>query len=314
VKLLRLFARRVALGFVAAWGVLSAVFLLFRATDDWVLGSLVGALRYVGTEESEIDRRRQQYLADRGLDRPLHEQYLDWMGNMLTLQWGNSHATGEPAFDLVMGAAGRTAMYVLPAILLAIVCGTGIGVYAALTSKDWLADTSVGSAYLWFAVPNFWLGGLLLSYTLDETIEYSPLLFEYVLPIVLISSTLVGGYVSYARAHALEYVSAEFVKLVRAKGATRLRIATHVVRNAAIPLLSMVFTEALALLVLGVFVLEALLGIDGFGQLLLRAVERRDLPVLLGATLVIIAVGVAGNIVQDLSYGVLDPRVDTGRR
>jgi len=314
VKLLRLFARRVALGFVAAWGVLSAVFLLFRATDDWVLGSLVGALRYVGTEESEIDRRRQQYLADRGLDRPLHEQYLDWMGNMLTLQWGNSHATGEPAFDLVMGAAGRTAMYVLPAILLAIVCGTGIGVYAALTSKDWLADTSVGSAYLWFAVPNVWLGGLLFSATLDDTLGYSALLFEHVLPIVLVASTLVGGYASYARAHALEYVSAEFVTLLRAKGAGRLRIAIHVVRNAAIPLLSMVFTEALALLVLDVFVVEALFGIDGFGVLLIEAVGGRDLPVLLGGTMVVVAGGVAGNLFQDLSYGLLDPRVDAGSR
>ena len=314
MQLLRLFARRVALGLVAAWGVLTTVFLLFTATDDWALRGLVGRLRYARVDEATIDRRREAYFAARGLDRPLHEQYLDWMTDMLTLRWGTSFTIGEPAFDLVVAAVGRTAMYVLPAIVVALCVGIAIGVYAALTPDGWLASAGLGSAYLWFAVPNVWLGGLLFSATLDDTLGYSALLFEHVLPIVLVASTLVGGYASYARAHALEYVSAEFVTLLRAKGAGRLRIAIHVVRNAAIPLLSMVFTEALALLVLDVFVVEALFGIDGFGVLLIEAVEGRDLPVLLGGTMVVVAGGVAGNLFQDLSYGLLDPRVDAGSR
>ena len=76
----------------------------------------------------------------------------------------------------------------------------------------------------------------------------------------------------------------------------------------------MLFTEALALLVLAVFVVESLFGIDGFGALLFEAIHLRDLPVVLGCTLVVIAVGVVGNVVQDLTYTHLDPRVDTGRR
>ena len=116
------------------------------------------------------------------------------------------------------------------------------------------------------------------------------------------------------RGHALEYTSTEFVKLVRGNGASDRRVAVHVLRNAAIPVFSMLFTEALGLLVLSVFVIEVLFGIDGFGLLLFRAVEDRDLPVLLGGTVVTIGVGVLGNIVQDVSYSVLDPRVDTGSR
>ena len=122
---------------------------------------------------------------------------------------------------------------------------------------------------------------------------------------------MLGGVVSYARAHATEYATADFVRLVEATGGSRLRVAAHVLRNAAVPIFSLVFTEALALLVLAVFVVEAVFGIGGFGSLLLQSVDQRDLPVLLGGTLVIIAVGVAGNVVQDLSYSVLDPRIDT---
>jgi peptide/nickel transport system permease protein len=162
-------------------------------------------------------------------------------------------------------------------------------------------------------LPNFWVGGLLVSFAVGEVIPRTLLVFDHLLPILLTATTLLGGLVSYARAHATEYATADLVRLVEATGGSRLRVATHVLRNAAVPIFSLVFTEVLALLVLAVFVVEAAFGIDGFGSLLLRSVDQRDLPVLLGGTLVIIAVGVAGNVVQDLSYSVLDPRIDTLR-
>ncbi|MEM4780973.1 MAG: ABC transporter permease [Halalkalicoccus sp.] len=188
--------------------------------------------------------------------------------------------------------------------------------YAALNPESRIANGGRGTTYLLFSLPNFWLGGMALSATrgVEPVFAYSPLVFEHALPIVLTATTLLGGYASYARAYSMEHAAAEFVTLVRAKGAGPLRIARHVLRNAAIPLFSMAFTEALALLVLAVFVVETLFGIEGFGLLLLDAVYARDLPVLLGATLVVVAVGVAGNVIQDLSYHLLDPRVDTGTR
>ncbi|WP_255169564.1 ABC transporter permease [Natrononativus amylolyticus] len=316
MTLLRLFAKRIALGLVAAWAVLTSVFAMFTLTDDWVLAGQEGLLRFAGADEAELEAAREEYLAARGFDRPLREQYVDWMGDMVLLDWGDSLATGEAVFPLVVGAASRTALYVLPALALGIALGTLGGLYVALNPDSRLAGGGLASAYLLFALPNFWVGGLLFSLTWGEepAASYSPLVFEHALPILLTTTTLLGGYVSYSRAHSLEYASAEFVTLVKAKGAGRLRVATHVVRNAAIPLFSMLFTEALALLVLAVFVIETLFGIEGFGLLLLEAVHQRDLPVILGSTIVIIGVGVVGNILQDLSYTVLDPRVDTGTR
>jgi peptide/nickel transport system permease protein len=314
MRFLRRLGQRLALGVGAAWVVMTAVFGLFTLTEDWVLNQRLGALKWAGTEEAALDRVRNQYLAARGLDRPLWVQYGDWLGNMVTLEWGTSFRVGEPVLGLVVGAVGRTAAYVLPALALAVVAGVGLGVYAALRPAGRLPNLGITGSYLVFAVPNFWVGGMALSLAAGGVIDPPALLFEHVLPVVLTATTLLGAVVSYARAHALEYASTDVIRLVRAKGAGPRRVAAHVLRNAAIPICSLVFTEALALLVLAVFVVEVLFGIEGFGLLLFRSVQERDLPVLLGGTLVVIAVGVLGNVVQDLSYGLLDPRVDTGDR
>jgi peptide/nickel transport system permease protein len=313
VSLARVFARRIAFGVAAAWGVLTTVFLLVTVTRDWVLSQRIGFLKWQRAEDAVIREARREYLAARGLDRPLYRQYLDWMGNMLTLDWGRSFATDEQVLGLVADAVVRTAMYVLPAIVLGIAIGLLVGLYAAMRPESRLADGGRSLSYVLFALPSFWVGALALS-VVSGTAADSSLVVEHLLPIALTTTTLLGGYVSYSRAHAMEYTTSDFVKLVRAKGVTDRGVARHVLHNAAIPVFSMLFTEALALLVLAVFVIEVLFGIDGFGWLLYDAVQQRDLPVLLGGTVVVVAVGVLGNIVQDISYTVLDPRVDTGRR
>ena len=310
---LRILAKRALMGLVTAWIVLTTVFALFTLTEDWVLSGQIGAARFAGENDPEaLAAIREEYFAARGLDGPLIEVYADWLGNMVTLDWGSSMSTGEPVFPLVMEAAARTAAYAVPALVLAVVCGVSIGMFAALYPERRVGSLGVAAAYLLFALPGFWLGGMLFSLTLDGRVDRSPLVFDHLLPIGLTFAALLGGYVSYSRAHSREYATAEFVSLVRAKGASGPRVAAHVLRNAAIPFFSLLFTEALGLLVLATFVTEVLFGIEGFGLLLLRAVADRDLPVLLGGTVVVIAVGVFGNVVQDLAYGYLDPRVEMG--
>lgn len=314
MTLLHRLAKRLLLGLSAAWVVLTAVFLLFTQTDDWVLQARRGLLKFSGASPEEVARSTREYLSARGLDRPLAVQYVDWMGNMLTLNWGESFASGEPVLGLVLDSSVRTGMYVLPALVLGIIIGVLVGLYAATNPESRLADTGLGTAYLLFALPNFWVGGLAVSLSVGGVLEDPTLLFDHVLPILLTTTVLLGGYVSYTRAHATEYVEADFVRLVEAKGVRSRTVARHILRNAAIPVFSMLFTEALALLVLSVFVIETLFGIDGFGRLLFDAINRRDLPVILGGSILIIAVGVLGNVVQDLSYSLLDPRVDSGSR
>lgn len=310
---LRILTKRVAMGLVTSWVVLTTIFALFTLTEDWVLSGQIGLARYAGENDPEaLAAIRAEYFAARGLDRPLIDMYVDWLGNMVSLEWGSSLSTGEPVFPLVMDAAARTAAYVVPALILAVICGVSIGMVTALYPESRVGSGSVAAAYLLFALPGFWVGGMLFSFTVDGRLDPPPLVFDHLLPIGLTFAALLGGYVSYSRAHSREYATAEFVSLVRAKGASGYRVAAHVLRNAAIPFFSMLFTEALGLLVLSTFVIEVLFGIEGFGLLLLRAVADRDLPVLLGGTVVVIGVGVFGNVVQDMAYGYLDPRVDMG--
>lgn len=317
MKALKIIAKRLVAGIVTAWSVLTVVFLAFTATNDWVADRVAGGVLFsassggtVAEANEQADAAVQQYLAERNLDRPLQDIYFDWIGNMMTLNWGHSFDTGEAVFPLITSATARTALYVLPAVALAVAIGTGIGMYTALYPDSRASDLSRAGAYLLFALPSFWLGGLLFGAAQAGAIGQSPLVFDYILPVVLVTMTLIGGYTSYSRAYALEHVSADFVTLVRAKGAGPVVVARHVARNAAIPLFSMLFTEVLGLLVLSIFVIEVVLGIEGFGLVFFKAINVRDLPVLLGGTIVLIFVGVLGNVVQDISYQYLDPRVD----
>lgn len=317
MKALTIIAKRLAAGLVTAWSVLTVVFLAFTATNNWAAERIAGGILFaasaggnVDAAEEQADRAVQQYLAQRNLDRPLEDIYLDWMGNMVTLNWGNSFESGEAVFPLIAGATARTAMYVAPAVVLAVAIGTTIGMYSALYPDSRVSDLSRAGAYLFFALPSFWLGGLLFGASEQGALGLPPFVLEYLLPIVLVTMTLLGGYVSYSRAYAMEHVSADFVTLVRAKGAGPRVVARHVARNAVIPLFSMLFTEVLGLLVLSIFVIEVVFGIEGFGLVFFEAINVRDLPVLLGGTVVLIFAGVFGNVVQDLSYQYLDPRVE----
>jgi peptide/nickel transport system permease protein len=333
MSVLRLLAKRAVLGFVAIWTALSTIFVLFQVTDDWRMEQILARQFGRGSNagEEQIEAARQAYLAERGLDKPTPELYVDWMTNMFTLQWGQSFESGREVLPMVVGGISRTAAYVVPAIVLAGVFGLAIGLVTAAKQRSRGEGTVRSLVYLGMGVPNFWLGGMLLLTASGATLAYTPtfltgqgqgtpqmtivewsFLYEHALPTLLVASTLTAAMVSYARAYSLQYYADDLTKLVRAKGGGRIAVARHVVRNAAVPLVSLLFAETLALIALSVFVIEAVFAIDGIGSLFYNAVWVRDLPILLGGTMVIVAVGVIGNTVQELVYAALDPRVDAG--
>lgn len=308
----KLVAKHLVFGLITVWGVLTAVFALFLLIPEHLPTRRPGSATTPGTGMGAAESS-------------IFELYVGWIRRMVTLDWGvatggdpdaytYAYYAGDAVMPLVLSAFGRTLLYVLPALAAGLSIAILLGLYGALRPDSRVAAVGLGTSYVAFAVPTFWLGAILLSVSIAGHVAYSPLIFEYLLPIVLVTTTLLGGPLSYARAYAKEYASAEFVKLVEAKGASRRRVAAHVLHNAAIPMFSMVFTEALGLLVLSVFVIEVVFGIEGFGLVLFGAANARDVPVLLGCVLVVVVVGVLANLLQDLSYGILDPRVDAGAR
>lgn len=325
MSLRRLLVQRIVVGIVTAWAVLTGVFLVFSASKRWRLDHLISIAEFGGATEEEISQLRETYLGLRNLDRPLYEQYVDWMGNMLTLQWGSSFQSGEKVRPMIVDATITTGRYVVPAIVLSLCVALLVGVYVALNDGSNRDRGVRGLTYFGLGIPNFYLGAFVLAASsgVVYTAEFRggqaaardlPFLYDTVVPILLLTTTLVAAITSYTRAYAVDLVTDDMVKAVRAKGGGRFDIARHIVRNAAVSLVSIAFTETLSLLAISVFVIEALFGIDGLGLTLYNAIWTQDLPVVLGATLVIVSAGVAGNVLQDVAYSRLDPRVDTGAR
>jgi peptide/nickel transport system permease protein len=207
-----------------------------------------------------------------------------------------------------------TLVYVLPAVLFATVGGIATGIYSALYSKSAFDRVSTFSSYVAYGIPSFLLA-LLAIRVVDPAIGNAfrliPGFRAVLLPAAVLGTSLFAAQFRYTRAQSTEYIGQEFVTLLRAKGASNRLVARHLLRNAALPLLSLFFVDLLGVLVVNVFVLETVLGLPGFGGVGLQAILNRDMPLIIGITLTLATVGIVANLVQDAAYTVLDPRVET---
>lgn len=309
--------RRAAFAVFAAYLVISVIFLLVALTPDPNAGQF-----------EEGSSQLQEYRQQRHLDEPIFDRYTRWVVDVTMLDWGQSHGTtvmgskygqgypaGAPVTSLVANALWQTLRYVFPAVVLSVIGGTLIGLYTALRQNTLPDRVATSVASLGFSLPNFWLGAVLLALAgggllAAVSAETSRFVRTMILPTMILGTSLLAGQLRYARSQSLEYIDAEFIKLVRAKGARNRRVARHLLRNAAIPLLSLFFADMLGIVVLNIFVLEYVFAIQGLGELSLVAIQSRDMPVILGASIVIILFGIIGNLLHDFASLILDPRVE----
>lgn len=323
--------RRVAFAAIAALVVVSFVFGFIMMTGDPNEAMIQYGLANSGASAEEIEAAIDDYREDRGRLAPWYVQWARWVVGTATLNWGVSPSHGAPVTDLLAERLPVTALWILPGMAISLVGGIGIGLLAALRQHGVADRVGTTASYLGLSLPNYWLAvvvpvalgvvglaptrgvgpGVLLAGGLDAVRPVSVHdAIAIALPSLVLASSLLAGQVQAVRAEALEFVNEAFVKLVRARGASSWTVARHVGRNAAIPILSLFFADMLGVLVINVFVLESVFGIQGIGTLALRAFTDRDLPILLGVTTVVMVVGVLGNLLQDFAYAALDPRVD----
>lgn len=327
MRVTRRLARRTVLAVFSMYVVMTMVFGFVALTADPNIGAVRfnAAMRYqTAPPEERIDLIREQvqaYRNARNLDVPVEKRYARWLVDITTLDWGVSNSHGRPVVTVIAERLPYTAAYVIPAMVLSAVIGIGAGAVTALRQGSLLDRVGTTAAYIGLGIPNFWLASvLLLELThrrdwLTATIEpslsaFAPTNLEaVVLPMIVLTSSLLAGQLRYARAESLEYVGEEFVRLVKAKGLPGRGIARHILRVAAAPLLSLFFVELLAVLIVNIYVLEFVFDLPGFGLLSYEAIQRRDLPLLLGTTMIVAFIGIAANLLQDGLYTVLDPRV-----
>jgi peptide/nickel transport system permease protein len=306
VSYLRYVVRRAAFAVFTVYAVVTAMFFLVNMTVWLRLENRVARAEYGGASPEEIERLREGFIAERGLDVPIYDRYVGWLLDVPKFDWGYSFAYREPVIEVLDGRVPKTLEYVIPGVLLAVVLGVLIGLFAAL-SKDGVFDwsTRLGS-YVLLGIPAFMV---VIYYTHFLGPGRGAAIDRKLVASMTVAVGLLAGQIRFSRASALEQTGQAFVKMLRAKGANRLRMARHVLRNAAIPIVSLSLTELLAVLMLNIYVVEEVLNIRGLAQANLLAVRESDISLVIWSAMVFVVIGVVGNFLQDLLYGWLDPRI-----
>ncbi len=258
---------------------------------------------------------RTAYIERMGLDKPIAQQYLIFLGDALQGDFGTSIRTGAPATELVFERVGRTLTLATLGLLVALAISVPLGVMAAVHRGRAWDRFSMGFALLGQSTPAFWLG-ILLILIFAVWLRWLPSSGvgswqHYILPSVVLGWSISAGIVRLLRSSMLEVLDAEFVKLARAKGLSeRVVIWKHALRNALIPVVTFIGFMYGVIIASGV-VIEVVFGWPGLGYLAYESTLWRDFPVLQLSVLVYTAIIVGINFLVDLSYGLIDPRVRT---
>jgi peptide/nickel transport system permease protein len=316
--------RRVVWAVVATFLILSITWGLLAITPNPAAEQMQFQAAASG---GSAEAAREAFEARRGLDRSPWVRYREYMRNMVTLNWGWSQSRSQPVVEAIARALPYTAVYSVPTTILSILLGLAIGLYSATHQYTRADYAATFVAFFGYAIPNFWFGIILLL-VFGVQLGWFPVVFDpgvpifslamarqLVLPVIVLVTGTIAGIMRYSRAEALEYVESAFVKTARSKGADGVRILTrHILRPAAVPLMTILVGDILGIFLAASYLVEVVFGIPGLGQLSYNAILAQDTSLVLGTTLIFTFVSVIGNLVQDVAYTVLDPRIDYGDR
>ena len=272
----------------------------------------------------DITRLRAFY----GLDQPVPIQYLRWLGNMLTGTWGTSFVTNRPVTELIAQRLPNTVILVVGSYSIILITSILLGIYTAVHQYSFFDQVVTTLAFIGIAIPSFWLGLLLLIFFAVETrnlgLPYFPaggmydlavgptipqVLWHLVLPSITLATVITAGYIRFVRASMLEVINQDYVRTARAKGLSeRMMLRRHALKNAAIPLVTLIGLD-LPRFLSGAIVVESIFAWPGMGRLFWEHAEKTDIPVLMAVMLFTSALVVLCNLLADVGYAYLDPRI-----
>ena len=269
--------------------------------------------------EAEVARRAEEL----GLNDPFHEQYFTWMKNMLSGNLGVSYRTSNPVSGMLMDALWPTLLLVLASVLVACLISFPLGIQSARHQNGIWDNISAVFSFLSTSTPSFFLGLVFLSifsvhlgilpiggmYDTGKSETMLSLLRHLIMPACVLGSTLVGSLIQYIRSSMLEVMGEDYVRTARSKGLKELVVITkHVLRNSLIPVVTYLGME-IPLLMGGAIVTEQVFSWPGLGSLMLKSINSRDYPTIMGVTIITAVAVMVFNLLTDLLYGVLDPRI-----
>lgn len=297
-------------------GITIVLFAVIQAAPGGPEGALLQSGRFIDPSVIEAYRHRL------GVDRPVPVQYVRWLGSALRGDLGISFSTTRPVTEMILERLPATVELMGVSFALAAVLAFFVGILSALRQYSVFDHLGTGLSFLGIAMPVFWfalivqlvfaveLGWLPVSGT--ETVGATSLgdrLLHLVLPAVVLSLRYVAGWSRYLRSSLLGSLRAPYVRTARAKGLDEVTVVgVHALRNALIPVVSIMALD-LSGLFSGAVITETVFAWPGVGRLFVQAMFARDYPLLMGILLLGSVMVVLFNLVADLVYGILDPRI-----
>lgn len=327
--MLKYTVRRLILAVPLILGIVTATFFLSQLAPGDPVDLYLQPQRQV--DPAVIERIRQ----DRGLDQPIHVQYVTWLANSARGDFGESFLLHRPVKDVIAETLPYTLLLILAALLVDALLGITLGIVSAVRRGSLLDRTVTLGSLTLYAMPGFWLAlMLILVFSVQlgwfptsqaTSLDYASMtafgklldrLWHMVLPVTVLGVAGAAATARYMRGRLLDVLNEEYIAAARARGFSGWTVVRrHALRNAMIPIIT-IYGMSLPLLLGGATIVETIFAWPGMGRLTVDAVLGRDYPVILATTTVAAVLTVVGNILADVGYAAVDPRVsyDGSRR
>ncbi|HTL03113.1 MAG TPA: nickel ABC transporter permease [Vicinamibacterales bacterium] len=307
--MLRYLIRRLLLTIPVLLGVATLVFALIH----FIPGDPAQAILGEGATQEEVAQLRARL----GLDRPLLVQYGTFLRGAAHGDLGRSLRNGEPVTSQILLRMPATAQLALASMAVAILVALPLGIIAAVWKGTWIDHGAMTLSLVGISIPNFWLGPL-MAIVFAVQLGWLPVggrgtLAHLVLPSITLGAALAAILARMTRASLLEELGEPYVLAARAKGVSRTRaVLHHAFRNSLIPIVTILGLQ-FGVVLTGAVITETIFAWPGIGRLLIQSIGFRDYPTVQGCVLLIAVTYVGVNLITDLTYGFLDPRIRVDR-
>jgi len=305
------------------------LFILLRMIPGDVIDLMLASYPDYNIEDTEV--LKEQLLDALGMDEPIYTQYGRWMGiwpqesgdfaGVLQGNLGTSLWQKEPITTLILEKLPVTIELGIFALVLAWFIALPVGIISAIRQDTFFDYGSRSFAIIWVAAPGFWIATMVVVYPAiwwgwTPSIVYIPFsenpaanLVQFILPAIIMGMAMSGGIARYTRTMMLEVLRQDYIRTAWAKGLNeRTVIIRHALKNAIIPLVTILGAE-LPMLIGGAVIMEQIFCLPGIGRFMLEALNKRDYPIVSGINMLMITLVLLSNLLVDVLYGYLDPRI-----
>lgn len=308
MNVLKKILKRILISIPVLIGVILIIFIMLRVVPGDPVTTMMGE----HVNQKVIDKISREM----GLDQPLYIQFFKYVGNALRGDFGTSYRMNRNVTRIILDAFPNTVILSLCAAVVAWIIGILSGIVAAVHQNKILDRLFMGGALIGVSMPVFMIA-LVLQYIFAFKLKWFPIsgygsVASMVLPSIVLGWNSAGSIARMTRSNLLEVMQEDYIRTARAKGLRKNAVMVHhALKNAMLPVVTMMALQISSLLS-GAVITESVFGIPGIGRLAVNAIETRDMPLLQGTVIFTTILVILGNLVADLLYSVLDPRIREG--